>query len=729
MALKVLDPVQGLIDYVNDIKPYHSKVIEALIEYVGTEFVDVTILEDLQIDIAVTYGLDKLICPSGYGTPFFGDPESITVLSPDTDKTVAEYPALGPNFFIVLDDRTDIFDPSLNLNYNLFSFIHDKIIDVEISAGSPIDTGSPLGSPDPRGSFVITGDKTSIFVAGVEFEITGSNYNDGDYTVSSSVGIGSPVTYTRVYVNEVIPSDNVEGFVSRADLSNTGLFGVVESTYNTNHPNPHTIVDVSGLALTTPALPADSNQKYVSYVSTNLTEYNGVLSYSRALKTYDISSPPTSYRLADGGIVVSEIANQTATSFRILEDFRSSNVFVGDELTIEDSTFNDGTYTITSLTYEFDATVGDYVTVFGVASVPDETTIDGTLSFFIPSNSFVIDNRDYTDLFGHGTRVSIASGTYEGTYIVLAAQYQNEKTYLRVRETLIDHGTGIKILSVTNSSITVDGDVTTAYVATQKFNVVDSLRNDGIYTTVSSSYDAVTDSTTIQISESYDGTDNSGEIHEFDTGLLSLIPRGYGASIDLCPSPEETLTNANIEEDFKIQLGYNFLISGTDSSTDKIYIEDLYGDVYDTFVEGVGSPSDTDVEIVKGGINNGSYTITNVETDPGAYAILTVTPSLSDTGTFSGSPLVNSGYLLYKHWFQYLIVNIDSVGSPDEFLVAGDATSDITNGMSIRTLFPNNTYTVITDPVFDGVNTTISVAEPIVIVGGSPVLTQWIISI
>ena len=41
--ITALDPVQGLVDFVNDIKPYHSKVVEVIVEYQHTDLVDVTI--------------------------------------------------------------------------------------------------------------------------------------------------------------------------------------------------------------------------------------------------------------------------------------------------------------------------------------------------------------------------------------------------------------------------------------------------------------------------------------------------------------------------------------------------------------------------------------------------------------------------------------------------------------------------------------------------------------
>jgi len=42
-----IDPIQGLVDYVAEIKPYHTKVVEVLIEYVHADNIDVTIDEQL----------------------------------------------------------------------------------------------------------------------------------------------------------------------------------------------------------------------------------------------------------------------------------------------------------------------------------------------------------------------------------------------------------------------------------------------------------------------------------------------------------------------------------------------------------------------------------------------------------------------------------------------------------------------------------------------------------
>ena len=46
----ITDPIDGLIRYVSEIKPFHSKIIEVLTEYVYSEDVDITISETALLD-------------------------------------------------------------------------------------------------------------------------------------------------------------------------------------------------------------------------------------------------------------------------------------------------------------------------------------------------------------------------------------------------------------------------------------------------------------------------------------------------------------------------------------------------------------------------------------------------------------------------------------------------------------------------------------------------------
>jgi len=711
--IKVLDPVQGLIDYTNDVKPYHSKVIEALIEYVATDFIEVVVLDTLAIDFELIYKFDEnLFCGvGGFGTPSFGDPLDIIVSSPDISQTLQEYPALSSGFFIVLGDRRDVFDSVVDLDLFITSRLEEKLIDVEASSGSPLSGGS----------FTIKNNKTTNYSIGTAFKVVGSAFNDGDYTASNVTVLSSPLR-TVIEVNEIVTTNNVEGFVSLLDPVNTGIFAPAAAVYEEHHLLPHTTVFTTGISLVLPPPAVDENQRYVSYVNTQPLTYNQVLGYSKALREFVDGSPPGTFLAADEGISISDIVGVTPTSFSVLGDFRSSNIFVDDIFVVQDSSSNNGEYIITDLEYVFNGSVNAFVTKFSVASVPDSITINGSLVLQIPSNVFIIEGSDYTKFFTQGARVNVTTGSHIGTYTTLNSKYINDKTYIRVRETLIDEGTGRNILSTTFPYIAVDGDVTAIYTAGQKFNIVTSDRNDGSYTTTSSVYDGLTNTTQISIAEPFDDTDNTGEIHEFEIGSITFLPSGFGAALDFCELVPETLARASILEDFDFLLGYRFEIDGTESGADKIYIKDnIEGDVFNILSD-LGS-----FEIVSSGINNGTYTINNLLSDPGVHAILEVTPSVLDSGIFSGSPAISSGFGIYKEWFQYLIVNVE-VG-PNNFLVTGDATGDISIGMTIKTVEPENFYTVDAAPTFDGINTTISVTEVIVSDGGSPPLSQWIISV
>ena len=727
-TFKILDPVQGLIDYTNDIKPYHSKVIEALIEYVGTESIEVTMLEDFGFEIGLLYEFDgNFICLlGGYGTPSFGDPEHILVLSPDVSQSILEFPAIGPGFFIVLGDKTFIFDPDVDLVFDISSFIEDRLAGVA-------STGSPSNN-----EFIVFGDKTFDYPTNKVIEIVGSTFNDGSYTVANSFfDVGSPVTATRIVVNELIPTNNVEGFVRVVDATNTGIFSIINSTYNDDTLIPNTTVFITGISLSPPTL-TDSNQRFVALINAAPVTYDGILSYSTALRSIG-GSPVSTFSAADEGVFTTDIVAVTPTSVSILGDFQSSNLFIGDEIIIDKSTGNNGSYNITSITYEFGGSpVSDFVTTFGVIEMPD-ANVDGIIQLNIPSNVFIIDGSDYTRFFTQGSRVKIQSGSHAGTYIILNSRFFNDKTHIRVHEDLIPEGTGLRILSTGANYITVDGDVTSIYAGSpaQQFNIVMSEKNDGLYTTLGATSDGLT--TQIEIIEPFDVTDNTGEIHAFTPGIISLFPPGFGATSEVCALVPQAVAISTITEDFNVLFGYKFIIDATDSLTNKLYIQDPYGYVYDIFTS--GSPAalnaDTSIEIISSGINNGVYTITAIETVEGVNTILTLagSPALENSGTFSGSPEINGGFLLYKQWWQYYVTDI----SGNDFLVSGDATADIntTDKNIIQHIFTGATYTV-TNIVIEGANTRITVLGPITtvdgsppidITAGSPTFDDWIISV
>lgn len=75
------DPVEALVQYVLDIKPYHTKIIDVLVEYIYTDPLNVTITDEIEFN----FGLDLNrytydFCSTGFDTdpfdsPIDGDPQ------------------------------------------------------------------------------------------------------------------------------------------------------------------------------------------------------------------------------------------------------------------------------------------------------------------------------------------------------------------------------------------------------------------------------------------------------------------------------------------------------------------------------------------------------------------------------------------------------------------------------------------------------------------------------
>jgi hypothetical protein len=63
-----VDPTEGFVQYVNTVKPYHSKILDVLIEYVHTE----TLTAHFQESIEFTLNPVSAPAPAAPGTGVFG---------------------------------------------------------------------------------------------------------------------------------------------------------------------------------------------------------------------------------------------------------------------------------------------------------------------------------------------------------------------------------------------------------------------------------------------------------------------------------------------------------------------------------------------------------------------------------------------------------------------------------------------------------------------------------
>lgn len=251
-VISTLDPVQGLVDYCLDVKPYHTKIVEILIEYIYSDTVNVSIEDILKLDICMAYPFSSTSCGSsdpandilycsGFGNSSFGSTGVIPVYSPDPTKTIEQYQAFNPisktytipgdqlglfpigSKFMVYAMRVDTITGSIlgaDIHYGVYttqsaSFKPGKIPTRAVSTdGSTLDFGinphtevtvvednftiSQLSSSQ---IFQVSGDQTQYFPTGSQIGITSvNNPLHNTSTVANAVYI-SVGDYTDVTIN------------------------------------------------------------------------------------------------------------------------------------------------------------------------------------------------------------------------------------------------------------------------------------------------------------------------------------------------------------------------------------------------------------------------------------------------------------------------------------------------------------------------------------------------
>lgn len=231
--IKKLDPVQGLVDYILDIKPYHTKVIEILTEYVYNEIIDVTIRETLQLDIGLYFGGtpgqlsigEQIIASGGFGSPNpFGGFTSWPVIPPNTslvDGPFGSYPYMTvgnePYGYDVVSST--VFIPGDRTNQ--YAIGSDIIIDL-YAVDTVLNTRT-------------AGDQTTYTILNAEYVTFGQNNGIADtlYTRLTVAGLLDPsVAIPPLGGNEVyaagvnlapIPLDSVIGYSNAAPAFYTNV--------------------------------------------------------------------------------------------------------------------------------------------------------------------------------------------------------------------------------------------------------------------------------------------------------------------------------------------------------------------------------------------------------------------------------------------------------------------------------------------------------------------------
>lgn len=138
-----IDPVEGLVDYTDFVKPYHTKILEVLVEYIHTDCIDVTFTEDFYLSVGMPDPelLDLWGWTEEQAQKFFNcGYTSFQVVGVDT----------GSNYWDVLDDISSSISVGDVLLYqdDLLSFTEYTVTGVTVvSESKSLNFLSLSGSP------------------------------------------------------------------------------------------------------------------------------------------------------------------------------------------------------------------------------------------------------------------------------------------------------------------------------------------------------------------------------------------------------------------------------------------------------------------------------------------------------------------------------------------------------------------------------------------------------
>lgn len=353
-SLNRIDPTQGLVEYVQATKPYHTKILDVLVEYVYAENLNVTITEDLKwqmylsrpdVDVAYACGYGFVWDPLALQTDPDGQATPLTIISA---QGAVGYPT--PNYE---KSNSFLIQPASYVPFNIvvsstqsnqLAFTKNyTITDKNPVIVNPLFTNT-WEMDDPLNELVAeisSGD--TIFVS----SDTGLAGN-GRYTVSSLPQHIAGKTY--VTVDETIP----------VQANSDGIFHRVLTTGELPAWIQYTAVTVSSSGAL--PVPLDSSTQYYFQPTSNVGFFN--LSTTRY---------PSKYQ---------DYVNLTTMGSGTITILRNESFVPGSQLFVDNSLYgsNNGTYTVKHIVPE-----GAYERVYVYQNVPSSTPLtvssDGYLKF------------------------------------------------------------------------------------------------------------------------------------------------------------------------------------------------------------------------------------------------------------------------------------------------------------------------------------------------------------
>ncbi len=271
MVTNNIDLSQGFIDYVNAIKPYHTKILETTVEYVWTDELNVTIGERHKWDIDLTRPDVEAAYNNGWGemwdppvtsqlmtfritdfvpgasgsftvegqkgipvgmpfllwtdnssipfsTVFIVDSSSIvgteTVINVQSGQAVpvlTQAPMYGLLITAIEVITVDVTTNSLILKGDVQTDVYDGVV---LRSPEQLHSivGVRSGTQVDRCYFEISGNHTGAFTHGCLFSVRGSSGNNGQYNLATAGAVYDHVNdITRAYVVQSVPSSSISG--------------------------------------------------------------------------------------------------------------------------------------------------------------------------------------------------------------------------------------------------------------------------------------------------------------------------------------------------------------------------------------------------------------------------------------------------------------------------------------------------------------------------------------
>jgi len=263
-ALFRTDPTGGFVDYVSTVKPYHTKILEVLIEYVWTEEINATVCERWAWDMVFSRPQPDVVYDCGFG--IIWDAPAGFAHTAFMIKGVVT----GAGSWTVAGDRTLSFTPGTlfvvgrNVGggsgwYRVASSLFNgtnTVITIDTTASTPplfwltsiISTATPhgiayvfdltkdfiLNSSADSNAFLVSGEKTEKYFEGVFISVDNTylGRNNGGYIIHE--------TYDELAIIEVttglggawtVPGYMTVGFQVGSTFTVTGNTGTGNGVY------------------------------------------------------------------------------------------------------------------------------------------------------------------------------------------------------------------------------------------------------------------------------------------------------------------------------------------------------------------------------------------------------------------------------------------------------------------------------------------------------------------